>query len=490
MITRQITLSWRVGFGLVASFWVAARADAQIIVSTGATQNMSCSDDVCEPTAASAVLNVGDLENLLASGNLEITTTGSGVQANDIQIAEPFSCSSANSLTLDAYHSILFEESITVDGSGGASLVTNDGGSGGTLMFNSGGSLVFAGTANAVSINGQSYVLEDNLNALASAISRNPSGSFALAKNYRASRKTYKGSPIATTFSGSFNGLGNTISGLTIKSTDENVGLFAELGGGGSISSLIVSKVDIKIPQPIDSVIQAGAMVGENSGNLANDYATGRISARARGVLYLSGLTAVNFGTIQTSASDVSLKVVRGHFGVIAITGGIAGLNSGTLETSYETGAMDSQNMPNMASGGLVGENGGLIENCFATGSTTVSNTDAVGVGGLTGVANMAVIDSYSAGAVKAGNGSVVGGFVGDDASNGQFSNNYWDTTTSGITNLSQGAGNIANDPGITGDTTAQLQAGLPSGFDASIWAEDPSINNGLPYLIANPPRN
>jgi hypothetical protein len=51
------------------------------------------------------------------------------------------------------------------------------------------------------------------------------------------------------------------------------------------------------------------------------------------------------------------------------------------------------------------------------------------------------------------------------------------------------GAGNIANDPGITGQTTAQLQAGLPAGFDPSIWAEDPGINNGLPYLIANPPQ-
>ena len=41
----------------------------------------------------------------------------------------------------------------------------------------------------------------------------------------------------------------------------------------------------------------------------------------------------------------------------------------------------------------------------------------------------------------------------------------------------------------ITGETTAQLQAALPSGFDPTIWAESPSINGGLPYLIANPPQ-
>ena len=71
----------------------------------------------------------------------------------------------------------------------------------------------------------------------------------------------------------------------------------------------------------------------------------------------------------------------------------------------------------------------------------------------------------------------------------GGLSGNYWDTTTSGITNLSQGAGSPANDPGITGETTAQLQAALPAGFDPAIWAENPSINGGLPYLIANPPQ-
>ena len=39
----------------------------------------------------------------------------------------------------------------------------------------------------------------------------------------------------------------------------------------------------------------------------------------------------------------------------------------------------------------------------------------------------------------------------------------------------------LANNPGITGLTTAQLQSGLPAGFNPSIWAESASINGGLP---------
>jgi len=45
-----------------------------------------------------------------------------------------------------------------------------------------------------------------------------------------------------------------------------------------------------------------------------------------------------------------------------------------------------------------------------------------------------------------------------------------------------------ATPQGVTGRTTAQFQASLPAGFDPGIWAQAPTINNGLPYLIKNQP--
>jgi len=33
-----------------------------------------------------------------------------------------------------------------------------------------------------------------------------------------------------------------------------------------------------------------------------------------------------------------------------------------------------------------------------------------------------------------------------------------------------------------------QLKAALPPGFDPAIWGQSASINNGYPYLLANPP--
>ena len=81
-------------------------------------------------------------------------------------------------------------------------------------------------------------------------------------------------------------------------------------------------------------------------------------------------------------------------------------------------------------------------------------------------------------------------GYDASGSNGGSVTNDYWDLDTSGITDPSQGAGNIPNDPGITGLTTQQLQSGLPAGLDPAVWAEDPNINNGLPYLINNPPQN
>jgi hypothetical protein len=104
------------------------------------------------------------------------------------------------------------------------------------------------------------------------------------------------------------------------------------------------------------------------------------------------------------------------------------------------------------------------------------------------GVVDGTITDSYATGAVTGGTGSTIGGLVGyDESLPGSIAHSYWDETTSGITTSSQGAGNIANDSGITGKTNAQLTSGLPFGFSSSIWAESASINGGLPYLINNP---
>jgi hypothetical protein len=227
-------------------------------------------------------------------------------------------------------------------------------------------------------------------------------------------------------------------------------------------------------------------------GTVFNSFASGQMNGMAANTEFvLGGLVGVNLGVILDSVASINIveNGKKGKLGVL-LAGGLVGANGGVMENSYATGSISmTGNMDTSQSGGLVawiGE-GGVVRNCYAM--TAVSSGQSSDAGGLAGQTDVPITASYSTGTVTAGGNSTVGGFVGYDSSNGGLSDDDWNTTTSGITNLSRGAGNVANDPGITGETTAQLQSGLPAGFDPTIWAQSPSINNGFPYLINNPPQ-
>jgi hypothetical protein len=170
----------------------------------------------------------------------------------------------------------------------------------------------------------------------------------------------------------------------------------------------------------------------------------------------------------------------------------LVAINDAIIQMSYATGSVtggDSLYAAGIVIGGVAGINEGSINSSYAMGAVTGGkNSSAGGLAGICGDA-CTVSFSYSTGAVVGGAGSYVGGLVGYDASqSGSLNDTYWDVDTSGITDPSQGAGNIPNDPGIMGLTTAQFQSGLPQGFDPDVWAEKSTILDGFPYLIANPP--
>ena len=122
-----------------------------------------------------------------------------------------------------------------MNGSGGLTILTNDGGTGGDYSFGPKGNATFLATTNALSINGNSYTLVRNIATLASDIAAQPAGFYALGSSYNASADgIYTSAPIATTFTGTFEGLGHSISKLKIKNSGGFplfVGLIAELSG-------------------------------------------------------------------------------------------------------------------------------------------------------------------------------------------------------------------------------------------------------------------
>jgi len=221
---------------LIAAFSVfgfGAAAQADVVISSKATANMSCSGGICSPTAKKAILNVTELANMLAGGDV---TVQSGSLAQDIVIDAALTWTSTHRLTLDSYHSIAFNQPLTVAGTGALTIKTNDGGSGGDFQFLRRGAIKFWDAHGSLLINGHSYMLYSSLRDFVKEF-RHFDGTgehYAQAKNWNAG-KTYAAAPVEH-FQGTFEGLGNSISHLTIRdSTTGNVALIGALGVLGTV---------------------------------------------------------------------------------------------------------------------------------------------------------------------------------------------------------------------------------------------------------------
>jgi hypothetical protein len=524
---------------------LAAGGHFGLEISTHATRNVTFSQGIFKATADDAVLNVGDLENALTSGNVEVTN-GSGAggdEMGDMHIDTAITWSSAFALKLISYHSLFIEQPVADAGAGALWLTTDHGGKKGIITYGPSGSVTLWDLANTLMINGAQYTLVADIDTLAGDIAANPAGLYALAGPYNAKKHgAWKSSPIPTAFTGTFDGLGNAISGLSIyaRYPATDVALFSTLSGGALNHVRLTSASVHARGLPNGAGVNVATLVGTaDSGALFEDSVSGVISVSNNGA---AGLVGSNYANIVSANADVAITSNAGVGGLVlenggtitqshaqgAISGGGRGLLGGLAGYNDRSGIITVSNASTRIgladaddygqNGGLVGENQGIIDQCFATGSVsgayagglvgaydgsmikdsyaTGAATGAAGaraVGGLIGAAQSGgeIENVYSTGAVSAKKqGAYQGGLLGDDFDEQQvFTDSYWDTDTSGITNLSQGAGTPANDPGITGLTSAQLQSGLPAGFSPKIWAENPSINNGFPYLIANPPQ-
>lgn len=317
---------------------------------------------------------------------------------------------------------------------------------------------------------------------------------------------------------------GNSYSGTISSSHSSATVLNAQYAGGLAGNNVGAISDSFATGNVSNAVFAAGGLVGQNGGAIANSYAGGNVSGNAA----TGGLVGDNFGGTITAASATGN--VTGTSDVGGLVGTDSSFNSvgGTIAQSYAAGTVtgvDGSSVGGVAgiiSTGALGQPGGSVSQSFATGAASGGNNASVGgvagtvvvgsvtdtyamgsvtggtgarAGGLVGKSGLDAGDqgtigtSYSTGAVSAGAGSSIGGLLGfQTASAGSVSSSYWDTDTSGITNPSQGAGNVSSDPGITAQTSAQLKSGIPSGFNPSIWNQTNGVNGDFPFLIAVPP--
>ncbi|MCX9158562.1 filamentous hemagglutinin N-terminal domain-containing protein, partial [Niveibacterium sp. 24ML] len=434
------------------------------------------------PSTGSGI-GASTLATNLGTNNVTLTTeNGSGSDAGDIHVNANVSWTSNNTLMLSAYRNINLNASISAS-AGTLKLHYGQGstdGSGSGYALNGGSINLSAGnhfyTQQGRSGTVTAWTVITSLGAAGSTtgtdlqgISGNSAGNYVLGANIDASATSgWNGgagfNPIgnsANRFTGRFDGLGHTISGLTIKrASTACIGLFGYTGSGASIANLGLTDVRVQ------GSAYVGGLAGVSLGVINNVYATGSVS----GDYGVGGLVGLNDGSGKISNVYATGSVSGNH-----LVGGLVGLNfnSGTISNAYATGSVSGSNDV----GGLVGLNAesGTISNAYATGS--VSGTTEVG--GLVGgnYNSGKISNAYATGSVSGA--SNVGGVAGNNI--GTITNGFFDTTTSSRANGCGGGGGAC---GVSGKTTAQLAAALPAGFDAAVWGN--GGNQTTPYLLSH----
>ena len=189
--------------------------------------------------------------------------------------------------------------------------------------------------------------------------------------------------PIGTdydnSYTGTFDGGGHTITGLTVTTNDKYAGLFGWLNRAGTVKNVVMEGIQITSNHMFGNT---GGVAGFSWGTIENCSVSGSIS----GTVSVGGVVGVQRDRPITGCS--SSATVKGTINV----GGVAGqtIFGATLTACYATGnvIIEIDRTENISGGGLVGFNDGVsLLSCYATGNVTStgSSTGYVHIGGFLG---------------------------------------------------------------------------------------------------------
>lgn len=260
----------------------------------------------------------------------------------------------------------------------------------------------------------------------------------------------------------------------------ENYGMISNVTGLGN-SILVGNKA-------ADGTSSIGGLVGSNAGSIEESSDRSTVIAGAGTVA--GGLAGVNSGSIfDVETSSAVTTNLQDGAQKISDVGGIAGSNTGDIDTASVHGVTGKTGLTETA-GGITGSNSGSIENVYN--ESILRGTS--GIGGIAGVneAKEGVEDSgvitNAANAMEIrgdADSKNIGGLVGDQQS-GSITNGRNTGTITGHENVGGLVGtngekstlsNLENGPtaSITGDTNVGGIAGSNAG---NITADDMELEN------------
>ena len=216
--------------------------------------------------------------------------------------------------------------------------------------------------------------------------------------------KLKKFSPIPV-FGGTFDGRGNTLSGIKFEKNGSKTGLFRTLTEGATVKNL---KAEVNLA-PGGTGSKVGGIAGINNGKILNCTFKGKVMA----VSYVGGIAGQNSGIISECESDGN--IYGKHY-----VGGIAGQNTGTVtsctnkskvntrveKTTFDIENIDLENIISTENtveitdiGGIVGYSSGIIQSCKNSG-TVGYNHVGYNVGGIAGRQNGYLSDCENLGKI------------------------------------------------------------------------------------------
>lgn len=275
-----------------------------------------------------------------------------------------------------------------------------------------------------VSEDGKTYNVTsaDGLLAWNEAVQKDMTLNCTLADNIDLTGKDWTpiGTSLGNSYTGTFDGNGKTITGLTVTGSDRYTGLFGFIKG--TVKNVVLTEINITSGTFVGGV--AGWSFG---GNIENCSVSGSVSGSDVGgvVGYQQG------GSITGCSSSATVKGTQRAGGVAGAT------NSGaTLTACYATGDVTVENDgPNNAcAGGVVGSNAySTVIACYAAGNVSGTGSGTIHVGGVVGE-NYATVtacywsglpDNDNGGATKV-DGTTVTWQTAVDAMNAALSGKGW----------------------------------------------------------------
>ena len=171
-------------------------------------------------------------------------------------------------------------------------------------------------------------------------------------------------------YEGTFDGGGHTISGLNVTGNFRYASLFGAVKGG-TIKNLTVAGNVSHNYYSTGLDCHVGGIVGGALDAATIENCSNNCSVTGSSRNYIGGIAGSNID----NARIIDCYNVGTITGIIHETGGVTGLNMGTISNCYNVGTIKTLNN-SYAVGEIVGRNNGTVENCYYLAGT---NLNAVG---------------------------------------------------------------------------------------------------------------